>query len=91
MENISSSDDEVDIHDLITLCCLHDGSQGQLYSQLSKLLVPLKDDPVFVLLTIKESDDYSSIEELFDKVEFNNDPEVCEIIVIVATLLLYLS
>ena len=76
VENITSGGENIDKDGLLLLCQLPDGSRGKLYSQLRKILFPMKNDPVVALLTLKESKYSHMIEELFDEAELNDTAEV---------------
>ena len=73
VENITSGTGNIDKEGLLFLCQLQDGSRGKLYSQLMKQLLPMRDDPVIALLTIKHG---PPMEDLFDTAEVENNAEV---------------
>lgn len=73
VENINSGSENIDKDDLLLLCQLPDGSRGKLFSQLRTMLLPMKDDPVVALLTLKDG---VSVEDLFDEAVLNETPEV---------------
>ena len=75
VENITSGVKDIDKDGLLLLCNLPDSSRGKLFSQLRTMLLPMKNDPVVALLTLKNK--YSlSVEELFDEAELNETAEV---------------
>ena len=76
VENITSGSENIDKDGLVLLCHLPDGSRGKLFTQLMKQLLPMKDDPVVALLTVKENKYGPSMEELFDTAEDENTAEV---------------
>ena len=73
VENITSGAGNIDKEGLLFLCQLQDGSHGKLYSQLMKQLLPMRDDPVIALLTVKHG---PPMEDLFDTAEVENNAEV---------------
>ena len=76
VENITSGSEDLDRDGLLLLCQLADGSKGKLFTQLRKILLPMKNDPVIALLTLKENKFSSTIEDLFLEAELNDTPEV---------------
>ena len=76
VENITSGGKNIDKDGLLLLCNLSDGSRGKLFSQLRTMLLPMKNDPVVALLTLKDNKYGPSVEEMFDQAELNDTPEV---------------
>lgn len=74
-----SAGEHVSEDSLELLCQLHDGNH-QLYTQLKDYLLPMKDDPVVALLTLRESHfkSHVSIEQLFEKAQEEDSPEVSD-------------
>ena len=79
VENITAERGTIDRSGLLLLCQLPDGSRGKLFTQLRSLLLPMKDDPVVTLLTLKGNKHGPTMEDMFDSAEMNDDPEVCSI------------
>ena len=75
-----SAGEHVSEDSLLYLCQLPDGSHGQLYTQLKEYLLPMKDDPVVALLTLRESHfkRHVTIEQLFEKAQQDGNAEVCK-------------
>ena len=76
VENITSERGAIDKSGLLLLCQLPDGSRGKLFTQLRNLLLPMRDDPVVTLLTLKDNKHGPTMEDLFNSAEINDDPEV---------------
>lgn len=76
VENITSERGAIDKSGLLLLCQLPDGSRGKLFTQLRNLLLPMRDDPVVTLLTLKDNKHGPTMEDLFNSAECNDDPEV---------------
>ena len=79
VENITSGSANIDKDGLLLLCQLPDGSRGKLFSQLRRILIPMKNDPVIALLMLKEDKYGDMIEDLFVEAELNDTAEVSNV------------
>ena len=73
VENVTSGTGNIEKESLLFLCQFQDGSHGKFYSHLMKQLLPMRDDPVIALLTVKHG---PPIKNLFDTAEVENNAEV---------------
>ena len=53
-------------------------THGQFYSLLRSILLPMKDNPVVDLLTLQESQQEASLQQLFERAEAEDSGEVCD-------------
>ena len=65
---------DVTVEALQLLCNHADGTHGQLYSQLTNYLAPMRNDPVVPLLAFKEPQ-IRSLEELFADLDSDGGPD----------------
>ena len=66
----------VPVENLVLLGLLPGAKDGQFYSQLREILLPMKCDPVVALLILQEPHQ-ASLEQLFERVETEDTAEVC--------------
>ena len=67
----------VTMEKLVLLGELPGDTHGQFYSLLRSILLPMKNNPVVDLLTLQESQQEASLEQLFERAEAEDSAEVC--------------
>ena len=68
----------VTVEKLVLLGELPDDTHGQFYSLLRSNLLPMKDNLVVDLLTLQESQQEASLQQLFERAEAEDSAEVCD-------------